>query len=128
MLVFAFDFCIVICGPQLHICNSKSYIYIVVKYKVKNLQNICLLACVLYSHMLLGLAKVLAEYFFFFLGHHVNMNGHAQHITCVGLQQSKTMSHFAPSLLYAVTEDGETSASLLGVGVNFILCANNTQN
>ncbi len=31
------------------------------------------------------------------------MKGHAQHITCVSLQQSKTMSHFAPSLLYAVT-------------------------
>lgn len=31
------------------------------------------------------------------------MNGHAQRITCVGLQFSKAMSHFAPSLLYAVT-------------------------
>lgn len=41
--------------------------------------------------------------FLFFFGHQVYMSGHAQHRTCVALQQSKTMSHFAPSLLYAVT-------------------------
>lgn len=40
--------------------------------------------------------------FLFFLRHQVNMNGQAEHIPCVGHQQSKTMSHFAHSLLYVL--------------------------
>lgn len=35
--------------------------------------------------------------------HQVNVNRHAQHITCVDLQQSRTMSHFALSFLCTVT-------------------------
>lgn len=51
------------------------------------------------------MAKILAacRVFIFLQRHQVNRNGQAQHITCVRLQRSKTMSLFAPSFIYAVT-------------------------
>lgn len=49
------------------------------------------------------MAKIHEERLCFSRGIKLIMKGNAQHITCVGLQRAKTMSHFASSLFYAVT-------------------------
>lgn len=61
--------------------------------------NVFFFSCSGFAHISFTLATIPL----FGLGHQANMNGHAQHVTCVGLQHSKAMSHFAPSLFNAVT-------------------------